>query len=185
MSASQGDKALRDALTRSFAIYAIEDEDDVYLSTGGKVIARWGQHSPEGIALLRLDAEIRAALSPSPDTTASGGGELAELRAKLEGWNSWAEGLSPAELSNGMNNLKARAEAAEARLAAASPDAQGMVLVPREPNEAMIEAHFAAHARAPTVFAEVRDIWQAMLDAAITSTAEQTETDQRATGGGK
>jgi hypothetical protein len=43
-----------------------------------------------------------------------------------------------------------------------------MVLVPREPTEAMIEAHFAAHAQASTVFAEVRDIWRAMIDAAQT-----------------
>lgn len=35
------------------------------------------------------------------------------------------------------------------------------------PTEAMIEAHFEAHARAATVFAEVPDIWRAMIEAAL------------------
>lgn len=34
------------------------------------------------------------------------------------------------------------------------------------PTEAMIEAHFQAHAAAPTIFADVRDMWRAMLTAA-------------------
>jgi hypothetical protein len=45
------------------------------------------------------------------------------------------------------------------------PVAEGMVLVPKEPTEAMIDAHFKAHAIAETVFADVRDIWHAMLAA--------------------
>lgn len=42
-------------------------------------------------------------------------------------------------------------------------------LVPVEPTEEMIEAHFAAHARAKTVFADVPEIWRAMLNAAPAS----------------
>lgn len=38
-------------------------------------------------------------------------------------------------------------------------------LVPVEPTEEMVEAHFKAHAEAKTVFAEVPDIWRAMLAA--------------------
>lgn len=40
---------------------------------------------------------------------------------------------------------------------------EGWRLVPVEPTEAMVEAHFAAHARAETVFADTREVWQAML----------------------
>ncbi len=42
---------------------------------------------------------------------------------------------------------------------------EGMVLVSREPTDAMVEAHFRAHAEAETVFAEVADVWRAMLAA--------------------
>ena len=35
------------------------------------------------------------------------------LQERIDQWEAWAEGLTPAELSNGMNNLKSRAEAAE------------------------------------------------------------------------
>jgi len=42
----------------------------------------------------------------------------------------------------------------------------GYRLVPVEPTEAMIEAHFAAHAAAATVFADVPTIWAAMIEAA-------------------
>lgn len=42
----------------------------------------------------------------------------------------------------------------------------GWQLVPKEPTEAMIDAHFAAHAQAKTVFAEVPAIYRAMLSAA-------------------
>ncbi len=40
------------------------------------------------------------------------------------------------------------------------------VVVPKEPTEAMIDAHFGAHASAGTVFAHPRDIWGAMIAAA-------------------
>lgn len=42
-------------------------------------------------------------------------------------------------------------------------------LVPVEPTEEMVEAHFAAHAKAKTVFADVSDIWHAMLAASPAS----------------
>lgn len=45
-------------------------------------------------------------------------------------------------------------------------EAEGWVLVPKEPTEPMIEAHFHAHATAMTVFADVPDVWRAMLAAA-------------------
>lgn len=51
-------------LTESFAIYTVEGDDDVWFSTGGTIIARWGEHTPEGMALLRLDAAVRSALEP-------------------------------------------------------------------------------------------------------------------------
>jgi hypothetical protein len=50
--------------------------------------------------------------------------------------------------------------------ALAHPVQPGWRLVPEDPTEAMIEAHFAAHANAKTVFAEVPVIWRAMLSAA-------------------
>lgn len=54
-----------------------------------------------------------------------------------------------------------------ARLATLSPAPQtGWKLVPVEPTEAMINAHFEAHARARTVFADAGEVWAAMLDAA-------------------
>jgi hypothetical protein len=39
-------------------------------------------------------------------------------------------------------------------------------LVPVEPTEAMIDAHFVAHAKAESIFADPSDIWRAMLAAA-------------------
>jgi len=56
------------------------------------------------------------------------------------------------------------------RAFAKSMDAEPVVppgwrLVPIEPTEAMIEAHFAAHAAAAPVFADVPDIWRSMLAA--------------------
>jgi hypothetical protein len=42
----------------------------------------------------------------------------------------------------------------------------GWKLVPVEPTEAMVNAHFAAHAAAETVFASVPEMWAAMLAAA-------------------
>lgn len=55
---------------------------------------------------------------------------------------------------------------AKACSAIAHPVQPGWRLVPEEPTEAMIEAHFAAHANAKTVFAEVPEIWRAMISAA-------------------
>lgn len=94
-----------------------------------------------------IDA-ARAALSSSPDTTASGGGELAELRAERD---KWKEGFIHLEKVSAdwksmhdallvdrdtlIRNLAYQGElreAAEARLAA-SPDTQGMVLAALEP----------------------------------------------------
>lgn len=46
-----------------------------------------------------------------------------------------------------------------------APEARAWKTVPVEPTEAMVEAHFAAHAKAKTVFAEVCDVWAAMLAA--------------------
>lgn len=44
--------------------------------------------------------------------------------------------------------------------------AEGWKLVPVEPTKAMEDAHFEAHAKAKTVFADVAVIWKAMLAAA-------------------
>jgi hypothetical protein len=54
------------------------------------------------------------------------------------------------------------------RAADAQSDAEPVAwqLVPKIPTEEMVEAHFAAHARAKTIFAEVPEIWKAMLDVA-------------------
>lgn len=52
---------------------------------------------------------------------------LAEVERERDEWSAWAEGLSPAELSNGMDNLKARAESAE-RLAAERGEALTLII---------------------------------------------------------
>jgi len=52
--------ALKD-LTGAFSIYTVEGEDGIRLSTGGKVVANYSEHSEGGIALLRLEARHRAA----------------------------------------------------------------------------------------------------------------------------
>lgn len=57
-------------------------------------------------------------------------------------------------------------ERIRAALQPAPVERDGWKLVPVEPTEAMIEAHFAAHAKAKTVFADVPEIWKAMLVAA-------------------
>lgn len=41
-----------------------------------------------------------------------------------------------------------------------------LVPVPRVPTPAMIEAHYRAHAEAPTVFASAEQVWAAMIEAA-------------------
>lgn len=41
-----------------------------------------------------------------------------------------------------------------------------MVMVPKTVTPAMEDAHFAAHAKAETVFASVQEVWAAMLEAA-------------------
>ena len=55
-------KALEE-LTRSFAIYTVEDDDGIRFATHGVLIVHHDEHSPEGIALLRLDALARALTS--------------------------------------------------------------------------------------------------------------------------
>lgn len=66
---------------------------------------------------------------------------------------------------------------AEARLAAGSPDTQGMVLVPREPTRKMLDTVgvilVGEYGRRPKGF--VTHLWEQFLDAALTSTAEQGE----------
>ena len=47
-------------LANSFYVFTIEDDDGIRLSTGGMVVAHYSEHSPEGIALLKLDAASRA-----------------------------------------------------------------------------------------------------------------------------
>jgi hypothetical protein len=42
----------------------------------------------------------------------------------------------------------------------------------REPTEAMVEAHYKAHADTETVFADAEDVWRAMIDAAIMEKAD-------------
>jgi hypothetical protein len=54
-----------------------------------------------------------------------------------------------------------RADAVLAEIAAA-----GMVLVPRQPAEAMDKAYYEAHARAANVFASASEAYRAMLSAA-------------------
>lgn len=48
----------------------------------------------------------------------------------------------------------------------------GWKLVPVEPTEAMLDAHYDAHATADTVFGDARDVWAAMLAAAPANPAE-------------
>jgi hypothetical protein len=55
---------------------------------------------------------------------------------------------------------------AHATAALTAAEAAGYRLVPVEPSERMIEAHFEAHARAETVVPDVSDVWKAMLAAA-------------------
>ncbi|MES0071853.1 hypothetical protein [Mesorhizobium sp. M0058] len=53
-------------LVNAFSIYTLDDDEGIRLSTGGHTIAHYGEHSREGIALLKLEAhcrELRAALS--------------------------------------------------------------------------------------------------------------------------
>lgn len=54
----------------------------------------------------------------------------------------------------------------KARAALRALEEAGYRVVPVEATEAMVDAHFEAHAKAKTVFADVSDIWRAMLDAA-------------------
>ena len=51
----------------------------------------------------------------------------------------------------------------------------GWKIVPVEPTEEMIEAHFRAHAEAETVFAEVPMLWSAMICAAPPPPQERTD----------
>lgn len=60
--AAEAKAARLEEAAKKFAIYTFEDEDGVCFSTHGRVIANWGSHTNEGIALLKLDAEFRAAL---------------------------------------------------------------------------------------------------------------------------
>lgn len=65
-------------LVNAFSIYTVEDDDGIRLSTGGHVVAHYGEHSAEGMALLKLEAhcrELRSALaaSPQPSDTSEGG----------------------------------------------------------------------------------------------------------------
>lgn len=48
------------ALLDAFSIFTIEDDEGIRLSTGGHVIAHYGDHSPEGIAMLKLEALCRS-----------------------------------------------------------------------------------------------------------------------------
>lgn len=71
---------------------------------------------------------------------------------------------------------------ARAALTAAAPFLtpqipDGWKLVPVEPTEEMVEAHFIAHAEAETVFAEVPALWAAMLAAAPLPPPPQERTD--------
>lgn len=55
------DETANVALANAFAIFSIEeDENYIRLSTFGQQVACWPANSPQGIALLKLDAERRA-----------------------------------------------------------------------------------------------------------------------------
>ena len=56
-------KAAKEALRRVVIFSEEGDEDSIRLSAFGTVVTHWGSYSPAGIALLKLDAEIRAALA--------------------------------------------------------------------------------------------------------------------------
>jgi len=61
-------------LLKSFAVYTVEeDEDAIRLSVLGQPIACWGDRSPQGKALLQLDALHRSALSQPVATPAPHG----------------------------------------------------------------------------------------------------------------
>ncbi len=76
------------------------------------------------------------------------------------------------EAADEIEALQARLAAVEAERNALRADAlsaikaQGLLVVPVEPTEAMVEAHYEAHARAATVFADPCEVWAAMLAAA-------------------
>ncbi len=53
----------------------------------------------------------------------------------------------------------------EATAALAAIESAGGVVVPREATPAMVDAHFQAHNDAETFFADVPDVWRAMLAA--------------------
>ena len=60
--------AARDAVIESLpiSIYRVEeDENAIRLSVAGLEIGKWGGDTPKGIALLKLDAAIRALRSPA------------------------------------------------------------------------------------------------------------------------
>jgi hypothetical protein len=51
---------------KTFSVYTVEDdEESIRLSMHGRQIACWGHNSPEGIAMLKFEAD-RAALAASP-----------------------------------------------------------------------------------------------------------------------
>lgn len=99
------------------------------------------------------------ALSPLPWT----------YRTDDDGWRDWIEDAVGNVVVENIGVIDGPFIVERANAALSQPGAQavpeGWKLVPIEPTEAMMDAHFATHARADTVFAEVKDIWAAMLAA--------------------
>jgi hypothetical protein len=176
----QGDKALREALdAEREACAKIAREQKVVCSSRPV----W-KHAVTACKHIEDAISARALLSPSPDTPASGGGELAELRATVERltkerdhWRDYSSGQGKL-IESGVfvrNEEYIRLTAAEARLAP-SPDTQGMVLVPREPTSSMCVAGWKIAEERDAILGngEIAMVWRAMI-AALTSTAEKGE----------
>ncbi len=85
-------------------------------------------------------------------------------------WSSWQDGKASSQLlakaAAGYFQVEERPLYASPAPQAVPAQSEGWRLVPVEPTEAMIEAHFRAHAEAKTVFADVPVIWKAMINAA-------------------
>jgi len=82
-------------------------------------------------------------------------------RVKIGGW-SW-EDLPPARKAEAIEKMEAALQAIH--------DA-GYAVVPRDPTEAMIDAHYAAHATCGRAFASAEEVYAAMIQASQPKTEE-------------
>lgn len=79
------EQAVNVALANAFTIFSIEeDENYIRLSTFGQQVACWPAGLPQGVALLKLEAERRAALTLPVD-----------VNGLVEEWRKAMEGVTP------------------------------------------------------------------------------------------